>query len=1094
MDGISPNEVAAAKVALVMEEVIFINRVLILSFGVAVVLFFFISGDFSCAKASSARSRDIGQGSALVKRMLMRYVGYVSLDTEEHDAVQVKPAQAFSTEDVCGAQVELIADLLQGKVGEFLVAVDERQPLTYERLRQFLLEGAADLTRHGIGGSYRVALLLGSGPEVVVALLALTSQCAVAPLDPKLSDEELVFSLSDLPAKTVVALREHAPRVRGVPVIELEADLSVVGLFSLHFPAGWAIAGTAAVRKPPTGSSTAIVLHTSGTTRKPKVVPITHEHLVLAALCIRRTLRLEPGDRCLNVMPLFHIGGISCNILATAAASASVICAPVFSGPEALGLLETLQPSWYYAGPTIHIMMMRQEDRSLHPGSLKFIRNAAAALLPSVAEDMAFTFRCEVIPTYGMTEAMPVCSHQRGAHVRLASVGPAAGPEVKVDEHGEVCVRGRNVTKGYEVREHMEENPNDWAFDAAGWFHTGDCGALDDEGYLTLSGRKKELILRGGEKISPFQIEDAVRDPSVLEAVAFAAPHAELGEVVGVAVRTTEADEEMGALLGKLRDQCSASLPDKWLPEVVVKMDVLPKGPSGKPLRSGLAERIGLTALSVANMDSGCEAYVYDGTKLRRLNVSESDVRITFDSLGGVRRESQRSAYEREVVLAVYAVAAFGVVSEHTSQGLRLAYFMTPWGEAALEMMTLSMNMSSYWTLTAFIVCSAFLYAPEPFEWHRVVMLLAMYALMLWPWQSIALLLHGVVSGPPAEGTSYSQAVIQGVYGDPRTLIEHRYFLIVLLAAYCLFAAGRRSSVAPHVQCLLAAAFTIFWIPNGWYSWKNPAPFLVPWVNLYPVHGVHMWGFWLTVYLITGHYGRRILAAVRTHRLAQHERLQRLLPRVSAILLVCFLAPFFLTAPPFFEAYDRQEYQDWHHWAITAEFSSMTHQASRMNRILDMACSLVLVGLLFFAVQVALRPLGWLGGFSLGTFCAHRSFLTVTTCGPPTKTGRWESNQCLSFGVRVAGVQILPPLQTMIERTAGYTGVQLLLFACYVLATIVCVGVPVHFVLLRTISALQRLVRLIPPGFPRFRGAPPEASSSSEGEQALLDAGCRDSI
>merc|ERR1719331_484238 len=156
-----------------------------------------------------------------------------------------------------------------------------------------------------------------------------------------------------------------------------------------------------------------------------------------------------------------------------------------------------------------------------------------------------FWKNCEILPGYGMSECTPIASHQFTKLVRLASSGPQAGPQLAVDEKGEICVKGPAVFSGYEVRKHMDEDPNIVAFEG-GWFHTGDAGNLDSEGYLTITGRFKEIIIRGGENISPFAVEDVMANPKVKARMAFSIPHEELGEVVGIAVETTVQDEDVG--------------------------------------------------------------------------------------------------------------------------------------------------------------------------------------------------------------------------------------------------------------------------------------------------------------------------------------------------------------------------------------------------------------------------------------------------------------------------------------------------------------------------------------------------------------------
>jgi len=668
-------------------------------------------------------------------------------------------------------------------------------------------------------------------------------------------------------------------------------------------------------------------------------------------------------------------------------------------------------------------------------------------LLPSVAAEMEAAFGCEVIPTYGMTEAMPICSHQRGFQVKIASVGPAAGLEVRVDLHGEVCVRGNNVTAGYELRSHMDENPNSWAFDEEGWFHTGDCGFLDVDGYLTISGRKKEIIVRGGEKISPFEIEDAIRDPRVQEAVAFAAPHEELGEVVALGVKAnTVPDSELSALLHELRTQCSKqALPAKWLPEVLVKVSELPKGPSGKLMRIGLANRLSLPTRSAASSAVGAQAFAYCNGKLLEVESSRSgglqDEVSSFDSLGGLRVESKKEAQERELVLAMYAVSMFGVVAEHTAEGLRLTPFMSSFGMAAVEMLTLNPNISSYWSLTAFVAGSAHIYARSPFQWRRLIVFFGVYTLInfMATW---ALWIHPIISGPPAEGTAYFEEPIRGVYLRFSGNKDHRYFLLILMSCYSLFGLCKHLP-CPSLQCATLLVLTVcLCYADHHIQWWNP-PLLAS-NGFTPGHGWNLWSWWFTVYFSVGHYSSDVVEAIRSHPLAASVAVQRVVALTSPILLLGFLAPFFFTMKPILDS--NPDPHDEHHWMVTHWYCLKTNQQKPENIVLDMACSVVLVGLLALAVQNVAKHISRVGACALGSFIAHRFFGTVTTCGKPVvnRYWAWDSDRCYSIGIRLFGFTVVPPLQTALEWAQGSTSLQIVFFGAYVVMTILVIGLPVQ--------------------------------------------------
>merc|ERR1712032_925298 len=213
-----------------------------------------------------------------------------------------------------------------------------------------------------------------------------------------------------------------------------------------------------------------------------------------------------------------------------------------------------------------------------------------------------------IMPTYAMTESMPIASNPRHGVIKLRSVGPNAGPNLKImngfpdnsfvplGEEGEVVVKEGPVTAGYEFRSHMDQDPNIEGF-GDGWLRTGDKGWVDKDGYVYLSGRFKEIINRSGEKISPFDVEDALRvHESVKDLIAFAVPHTSLGEVVGVCAvlkpgkKLTIKDLRSWALK-------SERLQSKWMPEMLVTMPNIPKGPTGKPARINLAKKLELEPL-----------------------------------------------------------------------------------------------------------------------------------------------------------------------------------------------------------------------------------------------------------------------------------------------------------------------------------------------------------------------------------------------------------------------------------------------------------------------------------------------------------------
>jgi oxalate---CoA ligase len=492
--------------------------------------------------------------------------------------------------------------------GQPALAASERPPLGYGALRGLIADTIGFLDRLGIGRGGRVAIVLPNGPEMAAAFLAIGAGTATAPLNPAYREDEFDFYLSDLEPRALVlaagaegSARAVAAR-RGIPIIELEAQQDrPAGFFRLRAGNGVDAAPSGTMAEP---DDVALLLHTSGTTSRPKLVPLSQRNIMASARHIGATLALTPADRCLNIMPLFHIHGLIGAVLSSLAAGGSVFCTPGFNALKFFGWLDDAAPSWYSAVPTMHQAILARAERNqeaIARRKLRFIRSSSASLPPPVMAELEQTFGCPVIESYGMTET----SHQMTSNPlpprprKPGTVGLAAGPEVAVlDEAGrlapagatgEVVIRGPNVTAGYVA------NPtaNAGAF-TDGWFRTGDQGVLDADGYLTITGRLKELINRGGEKISPREVDDLLMThPAVAQAVTFALPHDKLGEEVAAAIVLREGRT---ATERELRDFVSSRLADFKVPRKMVFLAEIPKGATGKLQRIGLAAKLGLTA------------------------------------------------------------------------------------------------------------------------------------------------------------------------------------------------------------------------------------------------------------------------------------------------------------------------------------------------------------------------------------------------------------------------------------------------------------------------------------------------------------------
>jgi len=501
----------------------------------------------------------------------------------------------------------IVADLAAHNPAAPALLAPERSRLIYGRLNAEIQGHAHALRSMGIRRDDRVALLLPNGPEAVVGFLAVSTICACAPLNPIFKVSEIEKALSNLKPKAIIAGpeldRERCAVVAkyGVSIITATAVPSCeAGVFMLSLPGRTGAADDIPLQP----NDLALVLQTSGTTAQPKLVGLTHEHLCRSAESIARVLKLTPEDRCLNIMPLFHIHGIVGAVLSSLCTGASVVCSPGLRGRQFFHWLEEFQPSWYTAVPTMHsaiVARAAQRGDMLERNSLRFIRSCSAALPNSVRCELEQRFAVPVLEAYGMTEATHqiACNPLPPALRKAGSVGLAAGVEVAIfnergrpfgpDCEGEIVIRGASVISGYLG----DPSATEQSF-TGGWFRTGDIGLIDRDGYIFLKGRSKELINRGGIKISPHEIEEVLLEHSnVAEAVVFAVPDWRLGEEVAAAVVLRHSSPTAA---NDIREFASRRLSDFKLPRQLVFLPEIPKGPTGKLQRVGLAAKFGLSA------------------------------------------------------------------------------------------------------------------------------------------------------------------------------------------------------------------------------------------------------------------------------------------------------------------------------------------------------------------------------------------------------------------------------------------------------------------------------------------------------------------
>jgi acyl-CoA synthetase (AMP-forming)/AMP-acid ligase II len=472
-----------------------------------------------------------------------------------------------------------------------LICPDDESVLTHAQLGGEVERLASSLAGLGVRRGDRVAMLLASGPEPVELLLAAALVgAAAAPINPAYTETELRFFLADL-----------KPRLLLVPAGEGAAARAAAGavqLVDLHIRTGAGPRlegpGAGASDRAEVGAAedVALLLHTSGTTSRPKQVPLLQRNLMAVARAIGAHYRLGEDDVSYCAMPLFHVHGLVGSTLSQLAAGGAVVTQRRFAPGRFADQCTRYGVSWCSAGPTFHQSILERSRQA--PAGLRFLRSCSSALPAELAARCEQAYAAPMLEAYGMTEA----SHQMTSAPLppgprpAGSVGVPAGAQVRILDGdwkdvapgaaGEVCVSGPGLTPGY------LENPsaNAESF-RAGWFRTGDEGELR-EGQLYLRGRIKEMIIRGGENIAPAEIEQALRGhPAVLEAVSFGLADERYGQVVGAAVVASAAVAER-----ELQDFCRESLAAFKVPARIAVVDQLPRTATGKLQRRLVAQAL----------------------------------------------------------------------------------------------------------------------------------------------------------------------------------------------------------------------------------------------------------------------------------------------------------------------------------------------------------------------------------------------------------------------------------------------------------------------------------------------------------------------
>jgi acyl-CoA synthetase (AMP-forming)/AMP-acid ligase II len=507
-------------------------------------------------------------------------------------------------------------ELLAGKDNDLALVTPEGRSLTYQQLRENVAALASQLNSFGLQkgdrstntGGDRIAIAMTNGSPMVITFLAAALCGTAAPLNPKYKQEEFTFYYGDTQAKALITLSgepEAAIAALTPDMMLINAKVNTDDTLSFELAIGQkghrdTDKKFAPSSPSPSPDDVAMILHTSGTTSRPKRVPIRHRNLIASANNIIDAYSLTAADTTICLMPLFHVHGLVGCLLATLGSGGTLICPNGFNALEFWKLVETYKPTWYSAAPTMHQTILARASRNtkiVQANPFRFIRSSSASLPPIIIEQMEATLNAPVVESYSMTEASHLMTtNPLPPKVRKpGTVGYGFGVEVGIMDSegnllsqgslGEVVVKAPNVIDGY------ENNPeaNATAF-VNGWFRTGDQGTIDEDGYLRLTGRIKELINRGGEKISPLEVDDILlRHPAVAEALAFAVSHKSLGEDIHAAVvLKAEASEK------ELLAHCSTMLANFKVPKQIHILDQLPRGATGKLQRLAMAKLLNI--------------------------------------------------------------------------------------------------------------------------------------------------------------------------------------------------------------------------------------------------------------------------------------------------------------------------------------------------------------------------------------------------------------------------------------------------------------------------------------------------------------------
>lgn len=467
------------------------------------------------------------------------------------------------------------------------------QPLTYRDLRQQIADVVKTLNMRGFSRNDRIAVIMSAGPETAVTMISVMAGFTCIALNPQFQTQEFEHYFSDLGVKAIIVQNgdettaTSVAQSRDIPVIEIIPAAGKAGRFKLEPTFGL---DTLDIKEAEFALSTdtSHIFLTSGTTSRPKIVPVSQKQSFFSRLVQIKPFSITSSDRCLHIVPYYHGLGIGLPLLGIFLAGGTVICTKDFIPSDFLHLLITCRPTYYVAVPALHMGILREikktDPRELKNNSLRLILSSSTMMPDNICYELEKLLGAPVATILASSESGTISINyppRRGSvgipvieHFTIRDeTGTCLGPY----EQGEIVVKGETVFSGYEDA----PDENKAAF-IDGWFRTGDLGYLDDDGYLFITGRKKELINKGGEKISPSEIDAVLAaHPGVSETMAFPVPDPVLGEDIAVMIVRKQENLSENDLRRYLLDHLTPSK----LPRRIYFVEAIPKNPAGKPMR-----------------------------------------------------------------------------------------------------------------------------------------------------------------------------------------------------------------------------------------------------------------------------------------------------------------------------------------------------------------------------------------------------------------------------------------------------------------------------------------------------------------------------